>query len=336
MRKRSVLTRLHHYFFPHKHNGYKPHIFRLTSVVSIALALVILESAYLTQINFIFPRTNFLGAVLPGTLLALTNDDRAANNVPAVSENALLTQAAQDVANDMATQGYFAHISPDGKDPWYWLNLVGYKYQDAGENLAVNFTDSSAVESAWMASPTHHANIVKPQYTQMGIGVANGMYQGKEATFIVSFFGSPETAASLLQSQQQKAVVASENAAAVAPSASISPKTSTTAPVAEVLGTQTQVVAVSANPLSFAGFLALAATSPTLTMTYILSALAIAVLILLIVAIVVKVRVQYVEVIAGGLFLLLVLLGLLLFNAQSAAKVQVSDGSHSATASLST
>ena len=68
-RKRSALSRLHHYFFPHKRNGYKPHVFRFTSVLSIALALIILESAYLTQVNFIFPHTNFLGAVLPGALL---------------------------------------------------------------------------------------------------------------------------------------------------------------------------------------------------------------------------------------------------------------------------
>ena len=121
-----------------------------------------------------------------------------------MSENALLTQAAQDVASDMATKGYFAHISPSGITPWDWLAQVGYKYQYAGENLAVDFTDSSAVESAWMASPEHHANIVKPQYTQMGIGVANGMYQGKEATFIVSFFGSPETASSQSHSKERQ------------------------------------------------------------------------------------------------------------------------------------
>ena len=330
MHKRPILHRLHHYFFPHKRNGYKPHIFRTASVAIIVLAVVVLEGAYLTQIKFVFPHTNFLGAVLPGALLTLTNNDRAANNLSSVSADVQLAQAAQDAANDMATQGYFAHVSPDGKDPWYWLNLVGYKYQYAGENLAVNFTDSTAVESAWMASPTHHANIVKPQYTQIGIGTANGIYQGKEATFVVSFFASPATAS--LQPQKS----ATGNVATVAPSAPVSAQKGTTAPVAEVLGTQTQVVAVSANPLSFAGFLALVSTSPTLAMTYIFLALATIIFLLLIIAVVVKVRVQYIEVIAGGLLLLLVIIGLLFFNAQSAAKLQISSDNQPATVNLST
>src|ERR1035437_8485168 len=206
MSKRSILSRLHDYFFPHKRNGYKPHVFRTASVGFIVLGILAFESAYLTQIKFVLPHTNFLGAVLPGALIALTNDDRVANDIPAVTENTLLAQAAQDAANDMAMNGYFAHISPDGKDPWYWLKLVGYNYQYAGQNLAVNFTDSTAVESAWMASPEHHANIVKPQYTQIGIGTANGMYQGKEVTFVVQFFASPE----IVSPQPQKvATVAS-------------------------------------------------------------------------------------------------------------------------------
>ncbi len=284
--------RLHHYLFPHKRNKYKPHVFRIKSVTAIALALVILEGLYLAQVDFIFPKTNFLGAVLPGALVSLTNDDRIANDVPTVSENDLLKQAAQDAANDMATKGYFAHVSPDGKDPWYWLKLVGYNYQYAGENLAMNFTDSSAVESAWMASPEHHANIVKPQYTQIGIGVASGMYQGKEATFVVSFFGSPEIAQAA--AQPQKVIATAE--------------TKTVAPIAQVLGAQAQVIF----------------TSPSSTISNILYALIAVVLILLVIAIVVKMSVQFIEIIAGGLFLLLVILGLIFFNAKDIPKIQVS------------
>ena len=58
-------------------------------------------------------------------------------------------------AQDMATLGYFAHVSPDGKTPWYWIEKVGYDYQYAGENLAINFSDSKDVTNAWMASPLH-------------------------------------------------------------------------------------------------------------------------------------------------------------------------------------
>jgi hypothetical protein len=326
MRERPLLSRLHDYFFPHKRNGYKPHIFRAASIGFIVLGVLVFEGAYFTQIKFVLPHTNFLGAVLPGALVALTNEDRAASDVPTVTENAILAQAAQDAANDMATNGYFAHVSPDGKDPWYWLKLVGYNYQYAGQNLAVNFTDSTAVESAWMASPEHHANIVKPQYTQIGIGTANGMYQGKEVTFVVQFFASPETTSP--QPQEGTTVASTPKVAIAAPVAPVSAQKGTTAPVAEVLGAQAQVAAVSTNLSPIASFFATVVTSPTLTMTYILSALATIVLLLLIISISMKARVRYIEIIAGGLFLIIVLLGVLFFNLKSAVRVQVSADSH--------
>ncbi|MFZ2500687.1 MAG: CAP domain-containing protein [Minisyncoccia bacterium] len=309
---KPILHTLHDYFFPHKRNSHRPHIFRTASVAFIVLGVLVLEGAYLTQIKFVFPHTSFLGAVLPSALVALTNDDRTANDVSIVVENTLLAQAAQAAANDMATHGYFAHVSPDGKTPWYWLKLVGYKYQYAGQNLAVDFTDSIAVEKAWMASPDHHANIVKPQYTQIGIGTAHGTYQNKEATFVVQFFASPEIA-----SPQGSVIVAS------APKAVVLEKGTATSAV-KVLGTQDQVVAVPANPSPIISFFATVSTSPTLTITYILSVLAIVTLALLVIAIMVRARAVYIETIAGGLFLLVVLLGILFFNLKSAAKVQVS------------
>ena len=96
-------------------------------------------------------------------------------------------------ARDMAEKGYFAHTSPDGKNPWYWLEQAGYKYQYAGENLAVNFNDSKDVTEAWMQSPTHRANIVKNKYTEVGTGVATGIYEGRKAVFAVQLYANPLT-----------------------------------------------------------------------------------------------------------------------------------------------
>jgi hypothetical protein len=134
---------------------------------------------------------NTVAAVLPGEIIALTNTERAQNSVGQLTENALLDAAAQAKANDMAAKGYFSHVGPDGKQPWAWIAGAGYRYQDAGENLAVRFVDSTDVVNAWMASPTHRANIVKPVYTDIGVGVAQGMYQGEPATFVVQYFGTP-------------------------------------------------------------------------------------------------------------------------------------------------
>ncbi len=94
-------------------------------------------------------------------------------------------------ADDMATKGYFAHTSPEGLTPWYWFAQVGYNYTYAGENLAINFNESKDVDTAWLASPTHRANILNSHYTEIGIATAQGMYKGVQATFVVQMFGTP-------------------------------------------------------------------------------------------------------------------------------------------------
>ena len=130
-------------------------------------------------------------AVIQSEIIALTNNERVQNSVGQLAENMALDKAAQAKAQDMAAKGYFSHNGPDGKTPWQWISGAGYDYQYAGENLAVRFVDSNQVVNAWMASPTHRANIVKPQYTQIGVGIADGTYEGEPATFVVQYFGAP-------------------------------------------------------------------------------------------------------------------------------------------------
>ncbi len=287
-----LVHRLHDYFFPHRRNDYRPHFFSLASITVFILAVIVFEAVFLVQTKIVFLKTNFLASVLPGALVALTNHDRAAKGLAGVTENSLLDQAAQAAASDMANKGYFSHISPGGTTPWQWLNLVGYEYSYAGQNLAMNFTDSQSVEMAWVNSPTHRANIEKSQYTEIGIGTANGIYKGKETTFVVEFFASPAAA----------------SAPTLASSVEVKPPQKTSVNSVQVLGAQTQIIA----------------TSPHLAITCVLSVLAVIISLLLIIAIIVKVRVQYVKVIAGGLLLLVVIIGLLLFNSANAPRVQLS------------
>jgi hypothetical protein len=140
-----------------------------------------------------------LAAILSSTLVQLTNEERSKFTLGTLQENELLTKAANLKAEDMATKGYFAHISPEGKKPHNWLQDVGYVYQYAGENLAVNFADSEDVTIAWMNSPTHKANIVKPVYTEIGIGTATGTFEGKKTIFVAQVFANPYLAPKSLQ-----------------------------------------------------------------------------------------------------------------------------------------
>lgn len=146
---------------------------------------------------FVLPKVGFdWAAILPALVATLTNDARSEGNLGALKTNELLTKAAQAKAEDMAKKSYFAHISPDGTTPWYWMIREGYLFRYAGENLAVNFEESNDVVDAWLASPSHRLNIMKPQYEEIGIGMATGTYMGETAVFVVQMFGTPAKPAS--------------------------------------------------------------------------------------------------------------------------------------------
>ncbi len=132
-----------------------------------------------------------LSAIYASVLVNLTNQNRIAANISELKINPLLEKAAQMKADDMATRSYFAHNTPEGKTPWYWFELVGYKYLYAGENLAVNFENSEDVETAWMNSRGHFLNIMNPKFTEIGIATSTGFYKNRQAIFVVQMFGSP-------------------------------------------------------------------------------------------------------------------------------------------------
>ena len=134
-------------------------------------------------------------AVVTSRLVSLTNDDRSSSGLGTLTVNPTLVAAAQAKANDMAEKGYFAHVSPDGRNSWTWFKDAGYSFSYAGENLAVDFTDSGDVNQAWLNSPTHRANIMNGHFTEIGIATAVGEYEGHKTTFVVQMFGTPAATA---------------------------------------------------------------------------------------------------------------------------------------------
>ncbi|MDP1625068.1 MAG: CAP domain-containing protein [bacterium] len=124
-------------------------------------------------------------------LVESTNTERLALGLDALERNTVLNRAAQMKADDMAANGYFSHTSPNNMEPWDWMDRAGYAYIAAGENLAVNFMSPDKTVGAWMESPSHRANIEKGKYTEIGTGVAFGMYKGREAAFVVQMYAKP-------------------------------------------------------------------------------------------------------------------------------------------------
>ncbi len=191
---KKLLRKIHRYFIPHQENDFKAHIFRDTSLGILTLIVVLTFVAGVAQ-KYALTTTNYLAAIYSGVLVDLANEDRIENSLQPLKINPVLESAAELKAQDMALKGYFAHYGPDGSAPWDWMKKAGYEFIYAGENLAIDFTDSEDVDDAWMNSPTHKANILNPKYTEVGIATIKGKYNGRNTIYVVQMFGTPNAKA---------------------------------------------------------------------------------------------------------------------------------------------
>jgi hypothetical protein len=145
-------------------------------------------------IKNVYPQGNVLRvsySITTQDIITQTNDQRGKNGLGALRSNGPLTVAAQLKGQDMLAKGYWAHVSPDGKEPWYWIIKSGYNYNRAGENLAKDFRDTSSTVTAWMNSPGHRANILNPNYKDIGVAVVSGPFNGYDTVIVVQMFGEP-------------------------------------------------------------------------------------------------------------------------------------------------
>jgi len=158
----------------------------LTNVEIAGLALLFL----FTQSHATLALANPL-ASQEQLVIEQTNQIRAQAGLPALTLDSRLMQSAAAKATDMATRGYFGHANPDGYHMSYWINGAGYTYSLAGENLAKGFYDLDRLMNAWVASPGHYKNLVQPEFTNIGVGMAEGWYENQITLFVVQHFGAP-------------------------------------------------------------------------------------------------------------------------------------------------
>lgn len=114
----------------------------------------------------------------------LLNADRVSNGLKPLKFNLQLTALGGKYAQDMINRNFFAHTDPDGKSPFDRMKAAGINYSYAGENLAINSNVTTA-EQAFMKSPGHRANILSPNYTDVGLGVR---YDAKGSAYVVQEF----------------------------------------------------------------------------------------------------------------------------------------------------
>jgi len=104
----------------------------------------------------------------------LTNQERVANGLPELTWNDALAQAGATHCQDMIDNDYFAHYSLDGSDPGVRATAAGYNWQMIGENIAAGQKTPQIVVTAWMNSEDHRENILRPEFTELGVGVRLG------------------------------------------------------------------------------------------------------------------------------------------------------------------
>ena len=141
-------------------------------------------------IAFLIP-ISVRAAMMPEDIVLESNRARAQAGLLLLVPDEALSAAAQARAEDMARSGLFAHHGADGSSPWAWLKDQGYSFSRAAENLAVNYDNAGDVVEGWLASPGHRKNLLDARLTEIGIGVAEGMYKGERAEFVVQLLAKP-------------------------------------------------------------------------------------------------------------------------------------------------
>lgn len=179
---------------PLDRNDYRPLALRHRSLAFVSALLIGVKALAILTIA-ITPTTAQLSTITSARIVQLTNAERQKAGETPLTVNPKLSAAAQRKAEDMLANDYFAHISPTGVTPWFWMQQQKYTYQVAGENLAIDFIEAEDVVAAWLASPSHRDNMLHASYTETGVAAVTGEFQGGTSTIVVHMFGLPTEAA---------------------------------------------------------------------------------------------------------------------------------------------
>lgn len=175
---------------PRHDNHDRPYVLRHGSLAAVSALLLAVKVLTIGLIG-LTPAQADLSTITVNRILQLTNEERVEEGLSPLKTNSKLMQAATLKGQDMLEHDYFAHISPTGVTPWFWMAKTGYGYKVAGENLAIDFIEAEDVVAAWMASPSHRENMLRSDYTETGVAVVTGEFDGGQSTIVVHMFGLP-------------------------------------------------------------------------------------------------------------------------------------------------
>jgi uncharacterized protein YkwD len=195
-------------FIPHKGNNYQPQALHPKHLLFHGVAAIVIKTLVLIAL-LVLPASAWLTPDVMTAesqkIITLTNNLRAEKGVKPLLESALLDQAAFNKAQDMLVGQYFSHMSPANKNMVYWLNSVAYGYAVAGENLAMGFSSGQNVVTAWTKSKTHYANLIDPDFKEIGVAMTSGNFHDHDTTLVAQYFGTPKVAIQAVKIQPQTA-----------------------------------------------------------------------------------------------------------------------------------
>lgn len=122
-------------------------------------------------------------------ILKLTNEARTKEKLPPLKPNPLLFQVARSYSAVMARHQKCEHFL-EGTKPNERVKAAGYRYHHTGENLAWGQNLAIAeVFEGWMKSPKHRENILRKEFSEIGLGCA---VDKDGATYYTQVFASPQ------------------------------------------------------------------------------------------------------------------------------------------------
>jgi hypothetical protein len=186
----SIIETFLHWFTPRHTNAHRAKILHQKSLLYIIALFLIAEGAIYTGTRIAPQILGYASNIPPEKIIELTNTERAKSGLAPLHLDNTLSQAALSKAGYMFANNYWAHVAPDGTQPWTFITNAGYQYLHAGENLARDFTNPESVITAWMNSPSHRDNLLSSKYQDIGVAVVDGTLAGVDTTLVVQMFGT--------------------------------------------------------------------------------------------------------------------------------------------------
>ncbi len=134
----------------------------------------------------------FSGGRFEQSVIADINRIRLANGLKPLHASAKLHVSAALKIRDMQVYSYWAHVSPRGKQPWYFIDQASYSYSLAAENLAFGYSEPGVTVKAWYLSVSHRNTLLDPRLTEVGIAKAIVTLDGYDKVVVVAHFARPQ------------------------------------------------------------------------------------------------------------------------------------------------